>query len=181
MTVLSSSAVPTQRLHLCLEHGPGKSIPAHTWGNSGLAVAGTRPDSDMATSSCPSRAAAGRGPTVEWPLIAARVRATSVPACYVAPDHHPSLDVGQSRPMASAFARGWAAAEFGLSPAAAPNLGPSRPVRVRRSSPACWLARPVRGLSTLGRVLTAGRRPGCWALTAGLGGALLARRLALGR
>ena len=89
----------------CLEHGPGKSSPAHTCRNSGLAVAGTRPDSETAA----SRAAAGRGrggPTVEWPLIAARVRATSVPACCVAPDHRPSLGVSQSRPMASAFAHG---------------------------------------------------------------------------
>ena len=85
---------------------PSLHTPAATPADAVLAVAGTRPDSDMATGSCPSRAAAGRGPTVEWPLIAARVRATSVPACYVAPDHHPSLDVGQSRPMASAFARG---------------------------------------------------------------------------
>ena len=95
----------TQRLHLCLSMvwgSPSLHTPAATPAEAALAVAGTRPDSDMATGSCPSRAAAGRGPTVEWPLIAACLRATSVPACCVAL----SLDVGQSRPMASAFARG---------------------------------------------------------------------------
>ena len=70
---------------------PFLHTPAATPAEAVLAVAGTRPDSDMATA---SRATAGRGPTVEWPLIAARVRATSVPACCVAPDHRPSLDVG---------------------------------------------------------------------------------------
>ena len=70
--------------------------------------------------------------------------------------------------MASAFARGWAAAEFGLSPAAAPNLGPWRTVREGRSSPAGWL----RGASPPGPAA------GPWIVgpwTAGPGGALLAR------
>ena len=37
VTAVSSRAVPTQRLHLCLEYGPGRmrSSPAHTYGNSG--------------------------------------------------------------------------------------------------------------------------------------------------
>ena len=81
----------------------------------------------MATSSCPSRAASGRGPTVGWPLIAARVRATSLLACDVAPYQRPSLGVGQSRPAAPAFARGLPAAECGICPAAAPVLRPRRP------------------------------------------------------
>ena len=88
----------------------------------------------MMATICPSRTAAGRGQTVGWPLIAARVRATSVQACCVALDRCQSLGVGQSRPMASAFARGWLAAEFDLCPAAAPGAGPRRPVRVGRSS-----------------------------------------------
>ena len=115
---------------------PPLPTPTATPAEAVLAVAGKRPDGEMATSSCPSRAAAGRGPTVEWHLIAARVRATSVrPAVWpVTTARRPSLDVSQSRPTASIFARGWAAAEFGLSPAAAPNLGPWRPVRVEHSS-----------------------------------------------
>ena len=56
----------------------------------------------------PGPAAAGHGRTVRCPLSAARVGA----------------------------ARGWAAAEFGLCPATAPDLGPWRPVRVGSSSPA---------------------------------------------
>ena len=85
---------------------PSLHTPAATQAEAVLAVAGTRPDRDMATSPCPRRAAAGRCPTVEWPLIAALVRETLVPAGCVAPEHRLSLDVGQSRPMASAFASG---------------------------------------------------------------------------
>ena len=69
-------------------------------------------------------------------MSAARVGAASVPACGVARDRRPSLGVGQSRPMTSAFARGLAAPELGLWPAATPDLGPWRPIRVGRSSPA---------------------------------------------
>ena len=97
------------------------SLPTPAAAPAIRAFAGTLLDSEMATSSCPSLAASGRG---RGPLIAARVRATSVPACCVAPNHRLSLGVGQSRPMAAASSRGLAAAEFGLSPAAAPNLGP---------------------------------------------------------
>ena len=73
---ISNRAVPTQQLRLCLEYGPTLPTPAASPAEAVLAVAGTRPDSDVTTSSCPSRrAAAGRGPArVEWPLIAARVR-----------------------------------------------------------------------------------------------------------
>ena len=56
-----------------------------------LAVEGTLPDGETATSPCPSRAAAGRCPTVAADL---RVRATSVPAYGVAPDRRPSRGVG---------------------------------------------------------------------------------------
>ena len=72
----------TQQLHLGLEYGPGSlHTPVAAPAEAVLAIAGTRPNSDMATGSCPSRAAAGRGPTVEWLLLAGLVRATSVPAC----------------------------------------------------------------------------------------------------
>ena len=153
-----------------------------------LAVPGTRPDSEMATSSCPSRVAAGRGPTVEWPLIAARVRATSVPACYVAPDHRPSLDLGQSRHMASAFAvAGWLPNAASarptpriLGPGDRSTLGaPSLPVSSGALARLVHL--PARVLSAFVRTLTAGLPVRVWALTACPGGTFLARRLAPGR
>ena len=102
LTAVSSRAVPTQPLHLW--GSPALPTPAADPAEAVLAVVGTRPDSEMATSSCPRRAAAGPCPTVGWPIIAAPVRVTSVPASRVAPDRRPSLGVGQSRPMASAFA-----------------------------------------------------------------------------
>ena len=123
---------------------PSLHTPAATPAEAVLAVAGTRPDRDMATGSCPSRAAAGRGPTVEWPLIAAQVRATSVPACSVAPDHRPSLDVGQSRPMASVYG-------LGLRP----RLFPVSLFRFETLAPDPWLVGPWSSWT-----LTAGRRPG---------------------
>ena len=48
---------------------PSLHTRAATPAEAVLAVAETRPDSDMATSPCPSRAAAGpgHGPTMEWP------------------------------------------------------------------------------------------------------------------
>ena len=77
------ASLPTQQLHLCLEYGPGKSIPAHTCCNSGRG----RP--------CGCRDTARQGPIVKrlpalaraggcrtWPdsVVAARVRAWAVPA-----------------------------------------------------------------------------------------------------
>ena len=156
----------TQRLHRCLSmvrgspslHTPAASpaeavlvvrgspslhTPAASPAEAVLAVAGTRPYSDMATGSCPDRATAGRCPTVEWPPIAARVRATSVPACCVAHDHRPSPGVGQSRPMASAYGLGFFPQLSGCrirpQPCRSPESWPWQPVRVGRSSPACWL------------------------------------------
>ena len=110
-SVLFSVCNVNLHLFLSMVRGsPSLPTPAATQAPASavFAVAGTRPDNEMATSSCLSRAACitERGPTVEWPLIAALVRATSVPACCVAPDHRPSLGVSQSRPMASAFAHG---------------------------------------------------------------------------
>ena len=153
-----------------------------------LAVPGTRPDIEMATSSCPSRVAAGRCPTVEWPLIAARVQATSVPACCVAPDHRPSLDLGQSRHMASAFAvAGWLPNAASARPT--PRIlgpgdrsawgAPSLPVSSGALARLVHL--PARVLSAFGRTLTAGLPVRVWALTACPGGTFLARRLAPGR
>ena len=86
-----------------------------------------------------SQAAAGCGPTFGWPLIAARVGATSGPACGVAPDRRPSLVIGQSRPPAPAFARGCAATGSCLCQAAAPGAGGPRPPGLRR----CILPRIV--------------------------------------
>ena len=54
----------------------------------------------------------------------------SFPAYGVALDRRPSMDVGKSRPMASAFTLGWAAAEFDLCPAA---TGPSEDLLVLRT------------------------------------------------
>ena len=153
-----------------------------------LAVPGTLPDIEMATSSCPSRLAAGRCSTVEWPLIAARVQATSVPACCVAPDHRPSLDLGQSRHMASAFAvAGWlpnaASARQTpriLGPGDSSTLGgPSLPVSSGALARLVHL--PAGVLSAFVRTLTAGLPVWVWALTACLEGTFLARRLAPGR
>ena len=107
MTAVSSRAVQTRRLHLCLEWS-GEVYPCpHLW----------------QLRSRPSLRFQGHGPIVKWlPALARaerlpgasrhwsspRVLATSVPACCVAPDHRPSLDLGQSRHMASAFAvAGW--------------------------------------------------------------------------
>ena len=123
---------------------------------------------DMATGSCPSRAAAGRGPRVQWPLIAARVRATSVLACCMAPDHRPSLDVGQSRPMVSAYGLGFFPWLSGcrIRPQPGPEswalvTGQGGALLARLLAPGA-LASPVqlpaRGFSALGRALTAGRR-----------------------
>ena len=89
-----------------------------------------------------------------WPLITARVGARSVQASGVATDSGPSLDVGQSRPAASALARGCATVECGLSRPPPRFLGPGG-----RSSPSDnsgALARPVQ-LPTRG--LAAGTRP----------------------
>ena len=157
-----------------------------------LAIAGTRPNSDMATGSCPSRAAAGRGPTVEWLLLAARVRATSVPACCVAPDHRPSPGVGQSRPMASAYGLGFFPQLSGCrirpQPGRRPEswalaTGPGGALLARLLAPGA-LARPVqlpaRGLSALGRALTAGRRAPGVGPDGRSGWATLARRIATG-
>ena len=98
-----------------------------------------------------------------WPLIAARVGAA--PAFDMTPDRLLSLGVGQSRPAAPAFARGWAAAECGLFPAASPVLEPRRLVRMGRSSPSTsTLARPIqlpnRDWSVRGRTETADHCPG---------------------
>ena len=55
-------AAMTQRLHLCLEFGPGKSSPTHTCGSGSgrpslqLQEHGRPTLSEIATSSCPSRA-----------------------------------------------------------------------------------------------------------------------------
>ena len=64
--------------------------------------------------------------------------------------------------MALVFARDLAAAEFGLCPAAAPNLGPRRPVRVGCFSPAG--STMLRGLIWCCHVLVMGLPAG----TAGL-------------
>ena len=100
VTAVCIRAVPTQRLHLCLEYGPGttRSTPAHTYGNSGrgrpcgcgeaarwrngyqlLPEPGgcrTRPDSGVAPDRRP-------GPC------------DVSPACCVARDHRPAPESGR--------------------------------------------------------------------------------------
>ena len=116
MTAVSSRAVQTRRLHLCLEWS-GEVYPCpHLW----------------QLRSRPSLRFQGHGPIVKWlPALARaerlpgasrhwsspRVLATSVPACCVAPDHRPSLDLGQSRHMASTFAvAGWQQIQCRMQP-----------------------------------------------------------------
>ena len=116
------------------------------------------------------------------------MQATSVPACCVAPDHRPSLDLGQSRHMASAFAvAGWlpnaASARQTpriLGPGDSSTLGgPSLPVSSGALARLVHL--PAGVLSAFVRTLTAGLPVWVWALTACLEGTFLARRLAPGR
>ena len=109
-------------------------------------VAWARPVGEMAISSCPSRAAAGRGPTVGWPLIAARVRAWAGPG----PRPRPSPEDGRLPNVAEARPP----PQF-LGPGARPGWGAPRPP----ASSARPVYLPARGLSARDRNMDYGSRP----------------------